>query len=361
MSVELLRALDDWRVFESMPLPGARSDLFVPFDRLAGVGVEGTLRRGLADLRRVALVGAVGSGKSSLLEYVLSTTDDPLAPLWVSAGHEGERTLTDPTEFARHVIRQIVRWAGPLGRMTTTEERAALVATTAAQPSMTTTSSQTIGFKIAAGWLEPSWSREVVRTLVDPEVERSRSEFVDSLRDLVALIHDWGLRPLLIVDDFDIWVSTAVGGDQRKIDVFFEQTCRMLAELNWGVVISVQPEYCGLAGFVAAREQRYLNERMELPQLDARALLQIFDERVLHAVAARNDAATAAGEPALLGASGAHDAFEPGFEETLHGRYRRDWNLRPVLGIAETALRNALAEGDERVSIAALRAAMVAG
>jgi hypothetical protein len=361
VSRELLRALDARRVLESMPLPGTRSDLFVPFGRLAGVGVEETVRPSLADLRRIALVGAVGSGKSSLLEYVLLTTADPLAPLWVSAGHEGERTLTDPTEFARHVIRQIVRWAAPLGRMTTTEERAALVSTSAKQPSATTATSQAIGLKIAAGWLEPSWSREVVNTLVDPEVERSRSDFVDSLRDLVELIHAWGLRPILIIDDFDIWVSTAVGGDESKIGMFFEQTCRMLAELNWGVVVSVQPEYCGLPSFVAAREQRYLNERIELPQLDASALRKIFDERVIHAVTSENELATATGKPERLAASSAYDVFEPGFEHVLHGRYRLDWNIRPVLGIAETALRNAIAEGDELVSIAALRAAMFAG
>ena len=50
----------------------------------------------------------MGSGKSSVLEYVTSVDADAIAPIWIAVNHESEEILRDPTQFARHLIRQIV-------------------------------------------------------------------------------------------------------------------------------------------------------------------------------------------------------------------------------------------------------------
>jgi hypothetical protein len=360
-STELLQALDAWRVFESMPLPGQRTPLYVPFEHLSGVECERQLTDAVVDIRRVAVVGPVGSGKSSLIEYVFSQTSEPLAPLLVSAAHEGVTTLTDPTEFARHVIRQTVRWADEVGAMDAEEQHAALTSTALRYGASSASASYSVGVKLAAKWIEPSWSREVVNTLADPEVERSRAEFVESLSRLVELIYGWGRTPVLIIDDFDIWVNVAANGDQASLDAFFVHTCRMLSERNWGIVLSVQPEFCGLASFRDARAQGFLNDQVELPHLSPSSLRRILDERISYAAESADEQAQVEGSDVRLAPANSADVFDEGFEEFLFTGYRRDWNIRPVLRIAESALRASVGSGESTISVGVLRDAMLNG
>ena len=360
MSSDLLHAIDSWRVFESMPLPGQRTPLFVPFEELTTDRPERDLVQALVQTRRVALVGRIGCGKTSTIEYAVSRTEEPLAPLWISAGFEDRSTLTDPSEFARHVIRQITGWARTLGRMSPAEYGEALASTALKHGAATSSVSQNLGLTLAVPWFQPSWSKEVTRTLADPETEKSRSEFVASLSRLVDRIYRWDLKPVLIVDDFDVWLETAGKNDPEATSAFFDVTCRALAELNCALALSVQVEHCGLPAFQNAWRQGYFNERIDIPGLDSRALTRIFDERIRYAAEAADDWTRSEGGVRVLCPASCADVFEPGFERDLHARYRRDeGNLRPMLRIAEAALRTSLGAGDDVITIAAIRDAML--
>src|SRR5262245_50493688 len=185
----LLRWLEYTHAFDPVPIPGFRTSLYVPFEQLTEKPCESRVARAVVSSQRTAVIGPVGCGKSSLVEYVLATERaTSLAPLWVSAAHEGDETLVDPVEFARHMIRQIVRWADQVGAMTSEDVVATRAESASTYARATRMRADTIGLRLALKWIEPRWSREVAQTLADPKVTRSRTDFVDSLDRLVELI-----------------------------------------------------------------------------------------------------------------------------------------------------------------------------
>lgn len=355
-----MKAVADWHAFDPVALPGQRGAVFVPFESLTGEQVESKLREGAVTAARVSVVGPIGSGKSSAIEYALETTDHQLAVMWISAAHEGRETLIDAVEFARHVIRQIVRWAHDSGSLTSEEQRSALLSSSRLHSATSETRSTSIGLKLALGWLEPSWADEVKRTLADPEVDRLRSDFVDSLDRLVALLYERGFTPVVVVDDFDRWVNTTSGDTKPVLAAFFDNTVRMLAERNWSLVLAIQPEYASLSEYRRAVEQGFLASQVEIPLLPSSDVLKaIFDERVRRAVESENERRTAQGldELEVVGAEG---VFEDRFELQLYARYEQDANLRPVFTIADQALREAVRAGESTVLCAALADVAVA-
>jgi hypothetical protein len=357
---EILRAIEATHAFDPVPLPGYRGANYVRFDRLTGLPCESRLADALANLQRTAIIGPVGSGKSSLIEYVV-TESGTGAPLWVSAAHEGPETLRDPVEFARHMIRQIVRWSADVAAMTDEERRAALVESARAHSRLASQKTQTIGVKLAASWIEPSWSREIQQTLADPEVERVGAEIVASLDRLVELIHDFGRTPIVIVDDSDRWLNTDASQRRALLESFFRETCRMLAERNWAVVLAIHPEYCASPGFRSALADGWINHRLDIPSLETPdALAALFDERIARGVrdAAEWDALELGQRPPAGDAEWpqSRDLFEDGFATLLWERYvAAGGNLRPVLTVAEQAVREALLRGEASISCDTLR------
>lgn len=355
---ELLQALEQLQAFDAVPLARYRTTNYVDFERLADVPCETWLQGAIENVRRCAVIGPLGSGKSTLIEHVV-TGLPKTATLWVSAAHEEDAHLLDPVEFARHMIRQIVRWAADAGSLSVEERQAALVQSARAHPRSTTQRSQTIGVKLAAGWIEPAWSQEIQQTLADPEVERLGTEIVASLDRLVDLIHDRGLRPLVVVDDSDRWLNTQGVARAELLNGFFGKTCRMLAERNWAIALAVHPEYCDSDGYRSAQRDGWINDRLDVPSLRGPdAIRLLFDERV--SVAAEDAAELQAIEAGELKPEGpwpkAAHVFENGFEALLFELYEQTGlNVRTVLTVADQTLREAIRRGEDRIPTDALR------
>jgi ATPase subunit of ABC transporter with duplicated ATPase domains len=93
-----------------------------PFDDLLGdEKTERELRKAAEASGRIALVGAMGAGKSSVLSYAL-TPSKGFAPIPISVAPESDETVTDPGRFAQHVVRVISTWTAEV-EMLTPEQR----------------------------------------------------------------------------------------------------------------------------------------------------------------------------------------------------------------------------------------------
>ena len=122
MSGELIEALRAAAAFDATPLPEDLAALHVPFDDLLGEErTERELRKAAEASGRIALVGAMGAGKSSVLSYAL-TPSEGFAPLPISVAPESDETVTDPGRFAQHVVRVISTWAAE-AEMLSSEQR----------------------------------------------------------------------------------------------------------------------------------------------------------------------------------------------------------------------------------------------
>jgi hypothetical protein len=365
VSPDLLRLLYATHAFDPVAQPGSRTVLYVPFEELVGGSHESRLETEIENTHRVALIGPIGSGKSSMVEYVLRGSGDRFAAIWISAGHEGPETLRDPPEFARHVIREVVGWARDAKQMTEDERQDLLIETSAVLPGRASKHRQSLSLTFALNWISPGWSDEVEETLADPDVERNRGDFVDSLSRLFELIHDrLGRSPVVIIDDSDRWLRLEEGDRETLLEAFFTDTCRMLAELNCAIVIAVHPDYCAAAPFRSAAANGYLSVQLDVPRLEEPQAIRTLFERRIQAVAsaAEEERLLEAGIDPQLATSrfeaeaSVDDVFEEGFEAVLLECYAAsDSNLRSVLTIAQQALQETIDLEERVVTTAALR------
>lgn len=359
---ELLAVLQARQAFAPVAQPGYRTHLYVPFEELVGGRHESLLCEAFETTQRVALIGPIGSGKSSLIEYVTSIGAEVFAPIWISVTHESDEMLRDPPEFARHLIREVVRWARDSQAMADEQRRALLATTTPTLPTVTHRQRQDFSLKLALGWLEPRFGHEVEETVADPAVERARGEFIASLDRLVELIReDLGRVPVVLIDDSDRWLR--LDGHVRDVllDGFFIDTCRMLAERNWAVAMAIHPDYCATRGYRQGAGNGYFTVQHGMPRLDSPDTLRhLFAARIQSVAEAENEyrALEEGIDPIPPTTVSPDEVFEHGFDALLHEYYEASGqNLRAVLTVAQQALLETVGLGEEIVSIASLREA----
>ena len=333
LRVEASRALEATRRFE---------DLFffhVPFDELNGDDqTESTLARLIASEGRVAVIGASGSGKSSVISWVLgplsTALPDRLVPLRVPVAAEVAETVTEPGSMARHLVRYVTRWASrERFSQAEQEEFARGVAEVTRRAGGARTRQFHVGLPL---WLaNVEFARQVQAAGEDYELRGSAADAVEYLRRMVAIFDAHGLYPVLVFDDSDTWLSIP-GMDRTELaNAFFARTVRMLAkELDAALVVAVHEGYLGLPGY---REgSQFLSGEIRIPRLiDASlgidALLR--DRLVMSDVDL-----------------GIEDVMDPDAVVQLAKHYESGKTIRDLLRVAQRSLQHALSDGVELVT-----------
>ena len=118
MSYEALVGIEESRAWEPTRRFEDLSFYHVPFDELNGDDETEALVARLTERgARLAIVGDSGSGKSSLISYVLgplsTRVPDYVVPLRIPVAAVADTAVTDPGEMARYLVRYIARWASP--------------------------------------------------------------------------------------------------------------------------------------------------------------------------------------------------------------------------------------------------------
>lgn len=281
MSRELIVSLRREAAFDPTPLPEDLAALHVPFDDLLG---DRRVETALADAgraaERIALVGPMGSGKSSVLSYTL-TSECGFATLPISVAPESDDTVTDPGQFAQHVVRVVSVWAADL-EILSAKERDGLLRAVADRRVLPSRSTQThAGIALQLPWLAKGDLARDIRRELEPAIEADRSaiEYLEALRRLTRLVRAVELEPLLVIDDSDRWLRR---GEPRAeiVGAFFERVVRELARLEIGFAVAVHETYLALPEYQRATPG-VLSARIDVPRLSAPDQLErIIDHRV---------------------------------------------------------------------------------
>ncbi len=328
-----LATLRECYVFESTPQRGNLAALHVPFDQLTGN--DRTEARLLGAIHRnepSAVVGASGSGKSSVIAHVLNPVTEGVAPLLVPVAAMPTITVDTPAHLVDHLVATVSRHA----------HAAMDVDAELANRTRTVIRTRRGALGSGWGWIRGDLAREVRH---QTQIERTAS-FADKtdvlIRILEAIAAD-ELRPVLVFDDTDRWL-----GIERAdlVQQFFGESLRWLLDLGAGVVVAVHHAYFSIAPQVDLLQ--YLDTQITIPQLtDPASISSIITRRIERFAAIHEpDLAHVIADDALV---------------AIHDVYAKTSSLRRAIHVSHTAVHEALDTGDTRLTANHIIAADNAG
>ncbi|MDQ1672016.1 MAG: hypothetical protein QOC98_578 [Frankiaceae bacterium] len=264
MPSDLLTRLQAANAFDAAPVLHELHELHVPFDELGALpppvvgaweqALDAALRRG----ERVAVLGASGEGKSSLMQYVLRPTVEALFPLPIPVALADASVTRDPISFVEHVVAMVERHvvhslparAGATGRGPSSN---------VAHSYKWSVAPELMGVKLEV-------AREVQAVVENSP--RTGTEAVVTAQLLLEVIAQAGLVATLVLDDTDKWVRGPTGQvDSEQRDDFFGTVVRVIAEhLGCAAAVAVHRSYADDDAYRAA-VGGFLSSVVDLPRL----------------------------------------------------------------------------------------------
>lgn len=333
MSAQVLLRLQDAHAFDPAPRTAELWRHHVPFDALKGTDrCEAALDRALRSGERVALIAQSGAGKSSVIAHVLGPLVEGLAPLAVPVALEDRSIATDPVAFAGHLVRTVARYVRH------------------AHPGDQGVVDRIVGGRaprrrLSKLSLTPQWlgasvelTAELASASAEAPARRPGQEVIEQARDILDVIASHGLRPVLVLDDTDTWLSGMAGPEAAQIRAgFFGRITRLLAEeLAHAAVLAVHENYLRTAEY--SRASGFIDTTVRLPALpDAEAVGRLLSQRVSEHVRRFT----------------IDQVITTGALETLLAHYRRGRGRdirRRVLYVAHTALARACDDAADTIA-----------
>jgi hypothetical protein len=239
VSLDLLLHLQREHAFDPTPVRDDLGVYHVPFSELVG---DAHPERALLDAclrpERIALIGDSGAGKSSLTASVLGPLAAGVAPIVVPVARESYDVVREPRVMFAHLVSVIGACAHEASLLDDRGREEALSHVTAQRP---VGRSAGRSGKLTLGWMGAQLGAELARQASPGgAVDRSATETLETVHQIVEIIRRESLVPVLVFDDTDRWLTGAAYADPGTlVSAFFGRVLPALTELRCGLVVAV--------------------------------------------------------------------------------------------------------------------------
>ena len=162
---------------------------------------------------------------------------------------ERPEVATDPAAFAQHLITLVRRWV-----TTSLPARAGSAAALAPRRKGVTTQK----FSIAPAWMDGKVDLAYELSQASATDPTSATQTIQQARQLIDLVVSDDLRPVIVLDDTDRWLSTSYQPDSSTVRrAFFGRVVRILAEdLGTAAIVALLPSYLDDPAYQASPPSR---------------------------------------------------------------------------------------------------------
>lgn len=268
MSAELLADASINPCFDPTPPPGSLAAAHVSYRLLVDEDLEGAVAERLANYQRLALVGPIGSGKSSLAHYLLRPNGQALAPIWINVATEAPDRVSTVRGFLELLASQLLRKAQNAARLSAGDRTDLLRKAQSTEPLGVEQRKRSAQVGGSYWLLKGDVATELTRTMDHGAALRSVDEVREVVQRALEVLSTTGLIPVLVADDTDRLLSVAANADlgESLFQCFFGEILRELSTMECGLLVAAHDRYTERPDYGELTEGRLSS--VELPRLE---------------------------------------------------------------------------------------------
>src|SRR5712692_7974614 len=214
MSFQQLTQLYKARAFEPHPVQDWFTATHVPFDELFETNLtEARVTETVVAGGRVAVIGRSGTGKTSLVDNALN--DERLLPIWMHVAVEKPDLVVDPMGFGQLLVAAIVDGARRFLSGEDVDRSLAITGERFEREGAKRTRRGGGGMK--AGWVSVDLAKEVQTAAPRISTPMNVAAVGRALRDLLVVIHDNEVMPVVVIDDSDRFLQVVRKGETTDL------------------------------------------------------------------------------------------------------------------------------------------------
>jgi len=355
VNLELLR---EFEVFTHHPLEISDIEyLYQPYSQICSEKPEEIIKTFLEKSKLIMVKDERGTGKSSLVNYVLSQLDERFFPILYRLDLSGnfERVCSDPNEFARYILNRTLRSVSECMKISR-REREHYRRYLAREISFKEGKRDSLLGRIKGKftWVPGfvSTEAEIGSELQTYTEEALKEEFynvdrIACIRDLCNVLETRKKRPIFVFDDTDHFLQQGSIDRTGLIDRFFIDIVPMFREFGCAIILNAHISYDSYETFQQAQKNIF-DEVIEIPIVPFEGFIKMLNKKI----------------QAVIEEAEAWEIFDEDALKLVYDHpYRRksEERMRGTMRAIQDALFEAVKAGSERVTSTLMARALLEG